>query len=175
MTPIASILIGAAAKVGAPIVKGILEKHVGGAAGQIGGTVIDAIAAQAGVPPEEIPNLPEQHLEEAVAAVEARTPELILAEVEQQKQANAVMLEEMKKDTSFGWLWRPAGMWLMLICIAWFVIIRPVLNALLWTKGAAVQIEVGIDLPTFLGIFVTYTGLYMGGNTLIRSVKKGTA
>ena len=159
------ILIGAAAKVGAPIVKGILKKHVGG-------TVIDAIAAEAGVSPERLQSLPEHVVETAIASVEQLTPELILAQVEKQRETNRLMLAEMDKEGWFGWMWRPAGMWMMLACIAWFVMIRPLLNALLWSMGAGVQIEVGLDLATFLGIFTIYTGLYMGGNTLIRTVSK---
>ena len=151
-----------------PIVKGILEKQLGGVAGEIGGTVVDAIAAQAGVAPEKIPSLPEAQIEAAVLAVEEQTPQLILAHVEGQKEANRLMLAEMDKEGWFGWMWRPAGMWLMLICVAWFVILRPLINAFLWAIGT----EVGLDLATFLGIFTIYTGLYMGGNTLIRTVKK---
>ena len=172
MSALTSILISAAVRVGASTVKSILEQHVGGVAGELGGTVIDAISAQAGVTPDELPTLTEDHLDEAVKQVEKITPELIIAEVEQQKEANRLMLAEMNKDTSFGWLWRPAGMWLMLACIAWYVAIRPLLNALLWSFGTAVQIEVGLDMPTFLTIFMTYAGLYMGGNTVIRAVKK---
>jgi len=175
MSPVVSILIGAAAKVGAPIVKGILEKQLGGTAGEIGGTVIDAIAAQAGVTPEEIASLPEPQIEAAVAAVEERTPELILAQVEAQKEANRLMLAEMDKEGWFGWMWRPAGMWLMLVCIAWLVMILPLINAFLWSMGTAVQLEPGLDVATFLAIFTIYTGLYMGGNTLIRTVKKNDA
>lgn len=172
MSALASILIGAAVRVGASTVKSILERHFGGVAGELGGTVIDAIAAQAGVTPDELPTLTEDHLDDAVKQVEKITPELILAEVEQQKEANRLMLAEMNKDTSFGWLWRPAGMWLMLACIAWYVMVRPLLNALLWATGTGIQIEMGLDLSTFLGIFTIYTGLYMGGNTVIRAVKK---
>ncbi|WFN87255.1 3TM-type holin [Agrobacterium pusense] len=172
MSALASILIGAALRVGASTVKSILEKQVGGVAGEIGGTVIDAIAKQAGVTVDELPTVPQSTLDEAVRQVEPIAPALILAEVEQQKEANRLMLAEMNKDTSFGWLWRPAGMWLMLVCIAWFVMVRPMLNALLWATGTGIQIEVGLDLATFLGIFTIYTGLYMGGNTVIRAVKK---
>jgi hypothetical protein len=172
MGPIVSILIAAAAKAGAPIVKGILEKQLGGTAGEIGGTVIDAIAAQAGVVPEKIPSLPEAQIEAAVVAVEERTPELILAHVEQQKEANRLMLAEMDKEGWFGWMWRPAGMWLMLVCVAWLMFLRPLFNALLWGLGSAVQVEIGLDITNFLAIFTIYTGLYMGGNTLIRTVKK---
>ncbi len=172
MSALTSILLGAALRVGATTVKTILEKQVGGVAGEIGGTLIDAIAAQAGVTVEELPTVPQATLDAAVSHVEQISPELILAEIEQQREANRLMLAEMNKDSSFGWLWRPAGMWLMLVCIAWFVIVRPLLNAALWSFGVAVQIEVGLDLATFLGIFTIYTGLYMGGNTVIRAVKR---
>lgn len=172
MSALASILIGAALRVGAKTVKTILEQQVGGVAGEIGGTVVDAIAKQAGVTVDELPTLPQPKLDDAVSQVEPIAPALILAEVEQQKEANRLMLAEMNKDTSFGWLWRPAGMWLMLACIAWYVAVRPLLNALLWSFGTGVQIEIGLDMPTFLTIFMTYAGLYMGGNTVIRAVKK---
>ena len=43
---------------------------------------------------------------------------------------------------------------------------------MLWAWTPGLQIEVGMDLANFLGIFTIYTGLYMGGNTLLRSVKK---
>lgn len=104
--------------------------------------------------------------------MEQITPELILAQVEKQKEANRLMLAEMDKEGWFGWMWRPAGMWMMLACIACLMVVRPLVNALLWSMGAAVQVEVGIDLATFLGIFTIYTGLYMGGNTLIRTFNK---
>ncbi|KIP99069.1 hypothetical protein RU07_20540 [Agrobacterium tumefaciens] len=172
MSALASVLIGAALRVGASTVKTILEKHVGGVEGELGGTVIDAIAAQAGVTPKELPNLPPSEIDAAVQSVETQAPELISAYVEQQKETNRLMLAEMNKDTGFGWLWRPAGMWLMLACIAWFVALRPILNALLWSLGSSIQIEIGLDMPTFLTIFMTYAGLYMGGNTVIRAVKK---
>lgn len=172
MNPIIAVLIAAAAKVGAPVVKGVLEKHLGGTAGDIAGTVIDEIAAQAGVTPEQLPSIPPGELEDAVAAVEVRTPELILAQVEQQKETNRLMLEEMKQESAFGWMWRPAGMWLMLGCVLWYVALRPIVNAVLWATGTATQIEMGLDVGTFITIFMAYVGLYMGGNTLIRTVGK---
>lgn len=172
MSAVASILIGVAAKVGAPIVKGLLEEHVGGTAGQVGGAVIDAIAERAGVPVEKLPSLPPAELEQAVQAVEDESPRILEALLESQREANKLMLAEMQKESSFGWLWRPAGMWLMLVCVAWFIILRPVINAMLWAWTPGLQIEVGMDLANFLGIFTIYTGLYMGGNTLLRSVKK---
>lgn len=172
MSAIASILIGVAAKVGAPIVKGLLEKHLGGTAGQVGGAVIDAIADRAGVTVDELEHLPEPELEAAVAAVEEDSPELIAALLESQRQANELMLAEMQKDSAFGWMWRPAGMWMMLAVFGWLAMGRPIVNAFLWTVTPGVQIEAGIDWPNFLGIFGIYATLYMGGNTLLRSVKR---
>lgn len=175
MSPIVTILIGAAARAGAPIVKGILEKHLGGTAGEIGGTIIDAIASQAGVTPDKINTLPEPQIEAAVAAVERQSPQLILAHVEAQRESNRLQLAEMNKEGWFGWMWRPAGMWLMLVCVAWLMFLRPLFNALIWGLGSTVQVEVGLDITNFLAIFTIYTGLYMGGNTLIRTVKKGSS
>lgn len=172
MSPIVAVILAAATKIGAPIVKSILEKHVGGVAGEIGGTVIDAIAGQAGVAPEDLPKLPPGELEEAVAAVEQQTPDLILAHVEQQKETNKLMLAEMQKEGSFGWMWRPAGMWLMLACVAWYVIIVPLMNAALEAVGAHTEIVLLVDFASFVPVFMTYAGLYMGGNTVLRSVKK---
>lgn len=172
MTVVTSILIGVAAKVGAPIIKGLLEQHLGGTAGQVGGAVIDAIAERAGVPIEQLPDLPEQELEAAVKSVEAESPALINALLESQREANKLMLAEMQKETAFGWLWRPAGMWLMLACVAWLMMVRPIVNAILWANVPGIQIEVGIDIANFLGIFTIYTGFYMGGNTILRGLKK---
>jgi hypothetical protein len=172
MIPVVPILIDIAAKVGAPIVKGLLQEHQGGTAGQLGGAVIDAIAERAGVPVEQLPSVPTEDLEKAVVAVEAESPALINALPESQREANRLMLAEMQKETAFGWLWRPAGMWLMLVCIAWYIILRPIVNAVLWSLTPGIQIEMGLDVATFLGIFTIYTGFYMGGNTILRGLKK---
>ncbi|WP_436040009.1 hypothetical protein [Rhizobium sp. LjRoot98] len=60
----------------------------------------------------------------------------------------------------------------MLACVAWYVVLRPLVNATLAALGSRVPVDLGIDMPTFLTIFMTYSGLYMGGNTVIRAVKK---
>lgn len=169
MSALTTILIGAAAKVGAPIVKSILEEKVGGTAGELGGVIIDAIAGKAGVTVDELQQLPAEKQEAAVAAVEAETPEIISAWTAQQREANRLMLEEMKKETPFGWLWRPAGMWLMHGLLAWLVVVRPLINAIMEAVGARAGIEMGVDLGTFTTIYTIYIGLYMGGNTVIRA------
>lgn len=172
MSPVIAILLTAAAKVGAPIVKGLLEEHIGGAAGEIGGAVIDAVANKVGVPPEALPSVPAEHVEDAIRQVEAASPELIAAILASQREANKLMLAEMQKESAFGWMWRPAGMWLMLACVAWIMFIRPITNAFLWRWSPGIQIELGMDLANFFGIFTIYTGFYMGGNTILRGLKK---
>lgn len=171
MSLVASTLIEAAARIGAPVVKSLLEKHVGGIAGAAGGAVIDAVAKQAGVPPEQLPQLAPERLERAVKSVE-QSPDLILAQARSQELGNDLMLAEMAQESRFGWMWRPAGMWLMLACVAWFIILRPVVNALLWAWMPSLQIEVGMDLTNFVAIFTIYAGLYMGGHTVMKTVEK---
>lgn len=173
MSVITSVLIGAAAKVGAPLVKSILEKHIGGAAGELGGVIVDAIAEKVGVPVEDLGTVSAPKLEQAVAAVEAETPELVAAWTAAQSEANRLMLAEMQasKETPFGWLWRPAGMWLMLLCIAWYVMLVPLLNAILAAAGAREGIAQSVEFSSFVTVFVTYIGLYMGGHTAIRVTK----
>lgn len=171
MSLVASILIETAARIGAPVVKGLLEKHVGGIAGEAGGAVIDAIAKQAGVQPEQLPQLPADQLERAIDIVE-ESPDLILAHARSQELGNELMLAEMGQESRFGWMWRPAGMWLMLACVAWLMILRPVVNAMLWAWSPGLQIEVGLDIANFVAIFTIYTGLYMGGHTVMKTVEK---
>ena len=79
------------------------------------------------------------------------------------------MLEEMKKETAFGWLWRPAGMWLLLFCIAWYVVLLPLLNTLLSAAGARQGVLLIVSFSEFVPVFVTFVGLYMGGNTVLRA------
>jgi hypothetical protein len=169
MSALTSILIGAAAKVGAPLVKRILQDKLGGAAGELGGVIIDAIAGKAGVPTGELEALPAPQLESAVEAVEAETPEIIAAWNAQQAETNRLMLAEMQKETAFGWLWRPAGMWLMLGIVAWYIVILPLLNTALSAVGARQGVLMIVSFSEFMPVFMAFVGFYMGGNTLIRA------
>lgn len=167
MSALATILIGAAANAGAPIVKGILEKHFGGTASEIGGAVVNAIAEKAGVTVEALADAPPEQIESAVQSVESEAPELINALVTAQQQGNQLMLAEMGTKSGFGWLWRPAGMWLMLGCIGFYILLLPILGLIV---GHPVPLTVGFS--DFVTVFVTYTSLYMGGNTAIRVLKR---
>lgn len=161
-TVLASILIEAATKVGAPIVKQLLEKHLGGAAGEIGGMVIDAIAGKAGVQPGDLPSVPAKELEAAVAATEAETPQLVATWVEQQREANRLMLAEMDKSESWWtWAWRPAWMWFLGFLFLFRLVLVPIADAALGSDIAA-----SVDLSTMMTLTAWFMGLYMGGHTL---------
>ena len=168
---LASILIDVAARVGAPIVKSLLEKHVGGAAGEIGGMVIDAIAGKAGVAPGALPSLPAKDLEAAVAAVEAETPGLVAAWVDQQREANRLMLAELDRSESWWtWAWRPAWMWFLGFLFLFRLVLVPIADAILGSDVAA-----AVDLPTMMTLTAWFMGLYMGGHTLKDLAVKWTA
>lgn len=159
MSALAAILIGVAGKVGAPIVKELLERHIGGTGAAIGGAVIDAIAGKAGVPPDGLPGLPADQLEAAVRAAEADTPELILAWARQQELANELMRAEMDKGPVMSWAWRPLTMWLIMFLWAWSLVIVPMVNA-------ALAASVPIYLQELIWLTTAYMALYMGGHTV---------
>lgn len=170
-TVLASILIEAATRVGAPIVKQLLEQHVGGAAGEIGGMIIDAIAGKAGVAPDVLPSLPGKDLEAAVAAVEADTPGLVAAWVDQQRETNRLMLAELDRSESWWtWAWRPAWMWFLGFLFLFRLVLVPIADAILGSDIAA-----AVDLSTMMTLTAWFTGLYMGGHTLKDALTKWTA
>lgn len=161
------ILIDAAGKVGAPIVKGLLEKYLGGTAGEMGGKVIDAIAEKAGVPPADLPTVPADDLGAAVQAVEAETPELVAQWVESQRLSNELMQAEMDKDGgTWTWAWRPAWMWLLAFLWTYALVLRPLANAAI---GAAIE---AVDVSMLMTLTGAYLALYMGGHTAKRIFSK---
>lgn len=159
MSALAAILAGVAARVGAPIVKELLERHVGGAGAEIGGAIIDAIAGKAGVQPQELPSLPADRLEEAVRSVEQETPELIAAWARQQELANELMRAEMDKGPAWSWSWRPLTMWLIGFLWAWSLVLVPALNA-------ALASAIPVYLAELTWLTTAYMALYMGGHTV---------
>jgi hypothetical protein len=165
---LASILIDVAARVGAPIVKSLLEKHVGGAAGEIGGMVIDAIAGKAGVTPDKLQNQDPKILETAVRDVEAAAPDLIVAWNVQQRQAIELMRAEMGNGRSWWmWAWRPAWMWFLGFLFLFRLVLVPVTDAILGSSIAA-----GVDLSTMMTLTAWFMGLYMGGHTVKDALAK---
>ncbi|WP_054310013.1 3TM-type holin [Mesorhizobium sp. 1M-11] len=164
-TVIAGALIDAAAKAGAPLVKDLLEKYLGGTAADIGGAIIDVVAQKAGVEPAALPNVPADELQEAVLAAEAETPELLIQWNTQQRQAIDLMKAEMDKGgPAWTWAWRPAGMWIFIGLFAWYVAGLPVVNLILGLAGAGERLGLIVDVGTLTTMFMFFSGFYMGGH-----------
>lgn len=163
-----SAVIAAAKRVGAPLVKSLLEKHVGGAASDIGGQIIDAIAEKADVSPVELEDVAEEDLDMAVASVEHEAPELVAEYVKSQQLAVDLMKAEMDKggDATWTWAWRPFWMWLLAALWLYGLVLRPLANAAL---GATIE---GVDLPLLMTLTGMYLALYMGGHTVKDFVKE---
>lgn len=160
MSTVLTLVVAAAARVGAPFIQKLLRDKVGGVAGEIGSTIIDAVAQKAGVSVPELESLPDDRLESAVLAVEGEAPALLDRYIASQKEANKLMMAEMKTGSGFGWLWRPAGMWLMLLCILWYIILMPLLSAVV-----TLPVVPAVPFGDFVTVFITFVGFYMGGHT----------
>lgn len=167
---IGGILIDVAGKVGAPIVKGLLEKYVGGVGSEIGGAVVDTIAGKLGVPVEDIATKPTADIEAAVAATEQAAPQLLLDFATRQHElSNELQLAEMQKvgEPTWTWAWRPGGMWLLLGLIPFYAIVVPLIDLLLALFGSQQRLSAMLVLTVgaFVQLFTYYCALYMGGHT----------
>jgi len=160
MGPLIPILIGIAAEVGAPFVKGILTKHAGPLAGSAAEQVIKTVAKQAGATPETLDQVDSTVLAGAVTTTEPMLPEVLAQWVASQKLSNDLQLAEMAKDSTWTWAWRPAWMWFLGFLWLWLVVALPVTNAL---TGAAIA---SIDAATLMGLTGAYLALYLGGHTV---------
>lgn len=157
---IAAILADLAASVAVPVIKGILADKFGDN-GKLAGGVIDIVANKLGVPADKIPDQPPEKVQEALVAAEPEAAELLAQHVESQRLMNETLKAELDKDGPvWTWAWRPFGMWLFLAMTAHLVVLVPFLNILLTSPLIMV-----LDVPTFVTLFLTYTGLYMGGHT----------
>ena len=162
---LATILLEAAGKIAAPVIKKILADKIGGAGGDLAGKVIDVIAEKAGVPPEQLPTAP--NLPDAIAAAEPEAVELLAAHVESQRLMNETLKAEMDKDGPlWTWAWRPAGMWLFLGLVLYYAVIVPLVNSAMLTPLSMV-----LDVTSFGTLALTYWGLYMGGHTAKAAVE----
>lgn len=166
MSALASILLGAASELAVPVIKKILGDKLGGAGGEIAGKVIDVIAEKAGVSPEALPDLPTDDLQEAIVAAEPAAADILMHHVESQRLMNETLKAELDKGgPTWTWAWRPGWMWLLAFVWLYALILRPLTNA---AFGASIEaIDLGI-LMTLTGVF---TGLYMGGHSVLRGIE----
>jgi hypothetical protein len=158
MSLLPSILIGVAAKVGAPVIKGILERRVGKAGADLADAVIGAIARRADANPESLESLPPKQIEEAVKQAEAEAADIITQFTEQQRMAHDLQMAEMEKGPLWTWAWRPAGMWLVLSLFCYGLVVVPLIR--LFRPGME-----PFALDTLMQFGGVYMSLYLGGHT----------
>lgn len=153
-----AVILGIAAKIGAPIIKSIFEKKIGGVTGDLAGAVIDAVAEKAGVAPDQLSAAPVSKIEEAVRQVEAEAPEMIaLYEAGLKGQFELLQTELQEGFWQSAWRWG----WMYLLAFLWVCafLLFPVLKAF----GIALDPIDSATLMTLTGWFIS---LYMGGHTV---------
>ena len=162
---LATILAGLAANVGAPIIKQILEQQVGGKVSEIGGQIIDTIAANAGTTPEGLPDVIAKTpdvVDAAILAAEANHGDRWLELMQAANEAQfKLALAETEKG---GWTsaWRPLWMYLIGFFWAWLIVLVPVINLFLPSPG----ITLVVSITTVLTLTSWFLALYMGGHTI---------
>ncbi|MCB5204237.1 hypothetical protein LH464_17360 [Neorhizobium sp. T786] len=158
MSATLAVILGAAAKVGAPLIKAIVGKHVGPLAGSLAGDVVEQIASRAGIQPEALPDANPALVEEAVREVEHAAPELIaLYQAGLTGQFALLQAEQAGGFWESAWRWG----WMYLLAFLWSCafLIFPLLRA----SGFAVDPIDSATLMTLTGWFIS---LYMGGHTV---------
>lgn len=157
-------ILAAARKIGAPVIKTILEGVAPGAVSDIGGRIIDRIAGNAGVEPDGLEGLSKtapDRFEAAVKETESAMPEVIaLYEAGVQGQFALLQAETAKGGWDSAWRW--GWMYLLGFFWLWLIVVVPVLNLLLPAPGLVLTVSV----TTVLTLTSWFIALYMGGHTL---------
>lgn len=147
-----------AAKSGATIVKSVLDKHVGGLAGSLAGTIVDEVAHRVGVAPDDLAKAPVGDLTKAVEDVEASMPEVI-ALWQKGLEGQFALFEADRQEGLLATAWRWG--WMYLLAFFWICafLFFPVIRLF----GVAIDPIDTAALMTLTGWFIS---LYMGGHTV---------
>tara|TARA_R110002020_G_scaffold10801_22_gene41079 strand:+ start:6683 stop:7240 length:558 start_codon:yes stop_codon:yes gene_type:complete len=162
-----SLLIGMAAEVGAPLVKDILDNKIGGGSGKLAETVIKSVATSAGTTPAQLPELAAGKpavVKAAIEKAESIAPELIaLYTAGLEGQFKLLLAESAEGPLQSGWRWG----WMYLLGLFWafYVLIFPIVNALLEATGSVVQVKT-LEAAILLTLTSWFIALYMGGHTI---------
>lgn len=165
MDNITKVILNAAVRTGSNVVKDIITAQLGSTIGGLAGTVIDTVAGNLGVTPDQIPSFSPSDIDQAVAMAEDN-PEILRLYVEQQRMTNTLLLAEMQKDEGlWTWAWRPAWMWFLLFLWAWNAVILPLVVG---AFGASIPL---IPYEYLAGVTAVYTTFYLGGHTVKSAMK----
>ena len=145
-------------KAGAPMLKRILEKEVGGTASEAGSVVIDAIGAALGVAPTPDAIVAKHEAEPVVV-------ESVIHDVEVSRDWTTYLLlatagrdRLIEREDTKGFFhngWRPAMSWLVIFLFAWSMVAVPLANA---TLGGAIAAPSTNDILQFAGIWLVVYG-----------------
>lgn len=163
-----SALIALAGQAGFNIIEKIISKKFGDGAGQLAGDVLGEIAAQVGVPVEQLDQAAVDQpvvVTQALRNVEERSPELIALYAAGLELQKAQLAAEQSEPL---WMraWRPGGMYMIGLLWVWNVIVVHLLN---WFWKSALPPVPFDQLVQLTGI---YSALYMGGHTIKDAVSK---
>jgi len=166
-------LAGLAGQIGAPIIRDVLARKIGGGNAEIVGQIIDVVAREAGVETGALEGLAQSDPEtvmEALVNSDQTASELVsvyMAELE----AKSRMFAVEDKGPFLAWAWRPLGMYVVFGLWLWNFIILHVANAI-W-KIALPPMETG----ALIQLSALYLSLYMGGHTVkqVASSWRGSA
>ncbi len=161
-------LISIATSVGAPLVRELLARKLGGANADLAGRVIEAVAERMGADPADMPALIEQDpgaVGDAIREVEAKANALVpiwLAEAEFARSA----LDAEQDEPLWMRAWRPGGMYLIGFLWLWNTV-------LLHTANAVWKIALPpVPFDSMIQLSALYFTLYMGGHTVKDVVAK---
>lgn len=166
MSAIGTVIAGAAAKVGADMVRSVVENRFGAGAGRVAGdlagTVIDTIARKTGTEPARLPDLARsepQVFEAAVQETEAEMPQLI-ALWQAGLEGQFALLQAETKEGGLKSFWRYGWMYLLAVFWIWRIMVQPIANVFMPIPVEAVEVGVLLTLTSW------FIALYMGGHTL---------
>ena len=159
MSVVGSVLAGIAAKVGAPLVKQILERKLGPVGGELAGNVIDMVAEKVGVSVDTLPDQSPDILGAAIQEVEHEAPEMLELWSQGLTGQFALLEAETKQG---GWVsaWRWGWMYLLGFFWIWRIVLLPIVNA---AFGSNIET---IDFAVLLTLTAWFISLYMGGHTV---------
>lgn len=168
MNAVAPILIGLAGDVGAPLIKRILERHIGSEGAGLVKAILGRIAGRAEVEPDELPTLAEADPQRVQKAIEATEPEAgeLIALYNAGLEGQFALIAAEQKEPWWAWAWRPGAMWGFGFLWIWGLVVLPIFNAF-----SPLMIE-AIDLGLLFNLNAIYMGLYMGGHTVKAAVER---
>lgn len=158
--PILDTILSSAVRTGSGIIKDIISAQLGPTIGGLAGTVVDTIAENLGVTPEEIPTTDPAAVDMIVVETN-NNREILLLYVEQQRLTNSLLTAEMNKSESlWTWAWRPAWMWFLMLVWFYALLAAPIVSGITGVKFDIPELGVVVSLT------ITFVTLYMGGHTL---------